>query len=465
MRVLYETMSTPTIPQVRPAFVWRILGLFVRQPGSLASPAADVLMAGGASLLLFAILKLTVPKTADTSALAAALYYAAFLVNYPHFAASYQLLYADAGKDFFSYAKHPWFTLKLWWAGVVVPLLLIGYLGYAMLQPTTAEVGYLVNAMYFFVGWHYVKQIFGCVIVLSTVKKVFYTRFERWCILAPLYSLWLLNYAAANRNGDTYLFAGMPYSHLALPDTVIMFLSLAFVVTSLGMCGMWYVRLIQRKPMPPVSAVAAILSIYVWFTPVHNTPSFLLIIPLFHSLQYLLFVLAYKSNETLGASPASAKRILAGASGAFLVVPALVIAVGAALHATGNLEEGMVAVYGMIMTVSTTLWMRTLAFAGGLILALLLLQRLSRKSSAWKFWRFLTHMLLLGAVVFSIAPTALDILASNKLLPTPLVYNSTVLGSSFYLFAFFVFVNIHHYFIDNVLWRRDNPHVREHLFH
>jgi hypothetical protein len=119
MRVLYETMNTPTIPQVRPAFVWRILGLFVRQPGTLVSPAADVLMAGGASLLLFAILKLTVPKTADTSALAAALYYAAFLVNYPHFAASYQLLYADAGKDFFSYAKHPWFTLKLWWAGVV----------------------------------------------------------------------------------------------------------------------------------------------------------------------------------------------------------------------------------------------------------------------------------------------------------------------------------------------------------
>jgi hypothetical protein len=46
----------------------------------LVSPAADVLMAGGASLLLFAILKLTVPKTADTSALAAALYYAAFLL-------------------------------------------------------------------------------------------------------------------------------------------------------------------------------------------------------------------------------------------------------------------------------------------------------------------------------------------------------------------------------------------------
>lgn len=448
-----------------PSWLQRIAAAFYKQPGTLLSPAADVLMAGGASLLLFAVLKLTVPKTADTSALSAALYYAAFLVNYPHFAASYQLLYGDAKRDFLSYAQHPWFTIRLWWAGIIVPLLLVGYLGYAMLQPTTAELGYIVNAMYFFVGWHYVKQIFGCVIVLSTIRKVFFARWERWCILAPLYSLWLLNYTAANRSGDSQLFAGMPYTRLALPDTLLIVLSFAFIVSTIAMCGMWYVRIIQRKPLPPLSAVAAILSIYVWFTPIHNTPSFMIIVPLFHSLQYLLFVLAYKGNETLGEHPSSATRTLAGASGVFLAMPALIVAAGAALHATGNLEEGMVAVYGMIMTVSTTLWMRTLAFAGGLILALLLLQRLSRKSPAWKFWRFITHMLLLGAVFFSIGPTALDILANNNMLPTPLVYNSTILGSSFYLFAFFVFINIHHYFIDNVLWRRDNPHVREHLFH
>lgn len=34
------------------------------------------------------------------------------------------------------------------------------------------------------------------------------------------------------------------------------------------------------------------------------------------------------------------------------------------------------------------------------------------------------------------------------------------LGASFFLIAFLAFINIHHYFIDNVLWRFSNPQVR-----
>lgn len=32
------------------------------------------------------------------------------------------------------------------------------------------------------------------------------------------------------------------------------------------------------------------------------------------------------------------------------------------------------------------------------------------------------------------------------------------------LFAAWVFVNVHHYFIDSVIWRSDNPDARRHLF-
>jgi hypothetical protein len=34
------------------------------------------------------------------------------------------------------------------------------------------------------------------------------------------------------------------------------------------------------------------------------------------------------------------------------------------------------------------------------------------------------------------------------------------IGATPYLCAFVVFVNIHHYFMDHVIWRRDNPETR-----
>ena len=43
-------------------------------------------------------------------------------------------------------------------------------------------------------------------------------------------------------------------------------------------------------------------------------------------------------------------------------------------------------------------------------------------------------------------------------------YDRTVFGTAVFLFMAWTFINIHHYFIDNVIWRRDNTEMREHLF-
>ena len=37
-------------------------------------------------------------------------------------------------------------------------------------------------------------------------------------------------------------------------------------------------------------------------------------------------------------------------------------------------------------------------------------------------------------------------------------------GPSLFLFVCWVTVNVHHYFMDSVMWRRDNPKVKQHLF-
>ncbi|MDG1995368.1 MAG: hypothetical protein P8J14_02645 [Emcibacteraceae bacterium] len=44
--------------------------------------------------------------------------------------------------------------------------------------------------------------------------------------------------------------------------------------------------------------------------------------------------------------------------------------------------------------------------------------------------------------------------------------NQNLIGFSVtgYIFIFWVFINIHHYFIDNVIWRKENKDVGKYLF-
>ncbi len=62
---------------------------------------------------------------------------------------------------------------------------------------------------------------------------------------------------------------------------------------------------------------------------------------------------------------------------------------------------------------------------------------------------------VLGAAGFWWAPQAANALSG---------YDRAVFGTALFLFVAWTFINIHHYFIDNVIWRRDNPEMKRHLF-
>jgi len=66
--------------------------------------------------------------------------------------------------------------------------------------------------------------------------------------------------------------------------------------------------------------------------------------------------------------------------------------------------------------------------------------------------------LALGWLLFHAGPELLDgarLSALGRAHET-----SGELGATPYFAALFVFVNIHHYFMDNVIWRRENPDTR-----
>jgi hypothetical protein len=61
----------------------------------------------------------------------------------------------------------------------------------------------------------------------------------------------------------------------------------------------------------------------------------------------------------------------------------------------------------------------------------------------------------LGVLFFHLGPTVLDdALVSRR------AAASSLLGATPYFAAIFAFVNIHHYFMDTVIWRRENPETR-----
>jgi hypothetical protein len=62
--------------------------------------------------------------------------------------------------------------------------------------------------------------------------------------------------------------------------------------------------------------------------------------------------------------------------------------------------------------------------------------------------------IVLGIVLFHIAPSMLD----GALVPRK--DRGSVLGATPYFAALYTFVNIHHFFMDYVIWRRENPETR-----
>jgi hypothetical protein len=68
---------------------------------------------------------------------------------------------------------------------------------------------------------------------------------------------------------------------------------------------------------------------------------------------------------------------------------------------------------------------------------------------------FLATGIALGYAGFWAIPEFLD---------AQIEYSEMIFGGSLFLFVCWIFINVHHYLIDSVIWRRENPETRRHLF-
>src|SRR5512132_465553 len=129
--------------------------------GAWRARAAELMALGGGTLVLFPLvwlLRSCVGLDASETFVDAFAYHAALVINNPHFAATYLLFYKGAGERVLRGALPPMQRARYVFAGLVVPLALLAWAGFALSRGSARSMGFMIELMFFLVGWHYVKQ-------------------------------------------------------------------------------------------------------------------------------------------------------------------------------------------------------------------------------------------------------------------------------------------------------------------
>lgn len=376
------------------------------KPAGLRS-AGEFLVTGGATLLLipFAYWYRKSAGLEDSEYFVSFLaFYAAYLINDPHFGVSYLLFYKNVRSRLNGTEYQGAQRLRYIVSGFVVPAVLVFWIALAMIQASAVILGAMVQLMFFLVGWHYVKQGFGVLMVLSARKGITFCRSERSVFLAHCFSGWAYAWLSPREMGGTYDESGVVYTAMTQPAGLEKIALAAFIASTVALAFKIFERFQNKQPFPPLAASCGFLmSIWLWTVYSRFDPLIAYVIPGLHSLQYWYFVYLLKNNE-------ARSEVLKGH------------------FATGKMAR--------------------LSTALGPIYGRLGLYFFTAVALSW-----------LG---FNGIPSLLDdtVVATTAKLGDNPELSELGLGATPFLAAFSTFINIHHYFMDHVIWRRENSDTR-----
>lgn len=172
-------------------------------------------MLGGSAFLILPALYF-VPLRYE-GLVAATMLFLAYLINYPHFAHSYQLFYRHFGRKLRGDGYDRNLQIRYIVAGIVVPLLMGAFFAYGSITANARLLGNATNAMFFFVGWHYVKQGYGMLMVDAVLKRRFFTDPDKKILLINSYAVWLFAWLQTNTAVRQGKYLGLEYYTFATP--------------------------------------------------------------------------------------------------------------------------------------------------------------------------------------------------------------------------------------------------------
>jgi hypothetical protein len=355
----------------------------------LHGPVLDFLLLGGSSFLALPIL-LLLPVDKYMGIVAVAALALANVINHPHFAHSYQIFYGGFADKLFGTSLNTQMRMRYAIAGIVVPLLLVAFFAVGLLSGNVRLVTWGGNIMALFVGWHYVKQGYGMLMVDSVLKRRFFSDLEKRILLINAYAVWATAWLYVNSAGVTTDLWDLKYYAIPVPAWSFYSAVIAVAASSIAAAFMLWRKHKGGGRLPLTGLMAYFVTLYLWSLFAWINPLWLLVIPVLHSLQYLAVVYRFQLNVER-AKPATT-------------------------------ASGFRATFGSLRVRMTL---------------------------------FATIGFVLGALLFWAIPLWLD---------AETISTDALFGPSLFLFVCWVTVNVHHYFMDSVMWRRDNPKVKQHLF-
>ena len=264
-------------------------------------------MIGGGGFIVFMLVVLCIPadNIMTRAQLFALFMLLQFVVNYPHFILSYQLLYSNYTTKIRSFKTYS----DIWWryiiSGIVAPLLLLVLITYAVYDAVVYTdftlAGYGVYSMTFFVGWHYVKQSYGVFIVSCALRKQYYSGWQKNILLYNSYFVWFSCFVFIFPYVRKFVQSGFAIaatSNAYIPDMSIHFPAwLAYGVTAIASGSTLAGLYVLFSSKPPFTAIFGYLSMYFLFVFAWVHPVWAFMFPFFHSLQYMLFVGVFKKGN------------------------------------------------------------------------------------------------------------------------------------------------------------------------
>ena len=348
----------------------------------------EFLLVGGVTPLLFPLaflLRKALGLDSAELAVGFTMFYAAHVINDPHFAVTYVLFYRRGRERIFGRVFVARQRARYLFAGVVVPLALGAWAVSALATKSAASLGLMIQLMFFLVGWHYVKQGFGILTVLGARRGVRFDRQERLAILAHCFAGWAYAWASPADPGKEVEEKGVVYTTIAHAPWLEHLTHVVFLATIAPLVWVLVRKRLREGRLPIFTPLVALLS-SVWSWSIYSSidPLVIYVIPALHSVQYLYIV-----------------WLLEGAQ--------------------AREREGPP-------------WFE--------------------RSARVRLGILVVTSLALGWLFFHGAPTALDDLFRSRR------GARSAMGATPYFAALFTFVNVHHYFMDNVIWRREHPETR-----
>ncbi len=258
-------------------------------------PLVDFALIGGISLILLVILKITRPQNFNALSIWAGIL--VWYINWPHFSATSHRLYGRKENR----NQYPM-------TAYVVPFLVLAMVIGSFLEPVLVAPLF-VKIYLIWSSYHFSGQSLGITLVYArrSGRQVLY--WEKKILSYFIFASFFVGTFAADTGSSGGVYFGIALPGLGLHQWTVQMARYFLWAMAAGVVLVylkWSIR--DKKPAPLILLVPA-LAQYAWFVEGYKSPGFTALVPLFHSLQYLLIAWFVNLKEKEHSEKTSVSRL------------------------------------------------------------------------------------------------------------------------------------------------------------